>query len=46
MTASDEPGIYIEGEFGLRLEDDMYITPDGARWFSPQSYSLDQPFAK
>ena len=46
MTASDEPGIYLRGEFGVRLEDDMYITPDGARWSTPQSNSLENPFAK
>jgi Xaa-Pro dipeptidase len=46
MTMSDEPGIYLRGEFGVRLEDDMYITPDGARWFTPQSNSLEDPFAK
>jgi Xaa-Pro dipeptidase len=46
MTTSDEPGIYLEGEFGVRLEDDMYITPDGAKWFTPQSNSLEFPFAK
>jgi Xaa-Pro dipeptidase len=46
MTTSDEPGIYLWGEFGVRLEDDMYITPDGARWFTPQSNSLENPFAK
>lgn len=44
MTFSDEPGIYIPGEFGIRLEDDMVITPDGARWFTPQSESLEKPF--
>jgi len=44
MTFSDEPGIYIPGEFGVRLEDCMYITEDGARWFTPQSPSIDQPF--
>ena len=44
MTFSDEPGIYIPGEFGVRLEDDLYITPDGARLFTPQSPSLEQPF--
>src|SRR5205814_8679131 len=37
MTFSDEPGIYIRGEFGVRLEDDMFITPDGAKLFTPQS---------
>jgi Xaa-Pro dipeptidase len=46
MTFSDEPGIYITGEFGVRLEDDMYITQDGARWFTPQSPSLETPFAR
>jgi Xaa-Pro dipeptidase len=45
MTTSDEPGIYLRGEFGVRLEDDMYITADGARWFTPQSKSLEDPFA-
>jgi Xaa-Pro dipeptidase len=46
MTTSDEPGVYLRGEFGVRLEDDMYITPDGAKWFTPQSNSLEEPFAK
>jgi len=45
MTFSDEPGIYIRGEFGVRLEDDMYITADGAKLMTPQSRSLEQPFA-
>ena len=44
-TFSDEPGIYIPGEFGVRLEDDMVITPDGAELFTPQSPSLEDPFA-
>jgi Xaa-Pro dipeptidase len=46
MTTSNEPGIYLQGEFGVRLEDDIYITPDGAKWFTPQSNSLEDPFAK
>ncbi len=45
MVFSDEPGIYIPGEFGIRLEDDMVITEDGAELFTPQSPSLEQPFA-
>lgn len=45
MTFSDEPGIYIVGEFGVRLEDDMHITAEGAEWFTPQSPSLEEPFA-
>jgi Xaa-Pro dipeptidase len=44
MVFSNEPGIYIRGEFGVRLEDDMYITADGAKLFTPQSESLEKPF--
>ena len=44
-TFSDEPGIYLPGEFGVRLEDCMYITQDGAELFTPQSPSLEEPFA-
>ena len=46
MTFSDEPGIYIPGEFGIRLEDDMHILEDRAELFTPQSASLEQPFAR
>jgi len=46
MTTSDEPGIYIRGEFGIRLEDDMHVTENGAELFTPQSPSLEQPFGK
>ena len=44
MVFSDEPGIYIRGEFGVRLEDDMHVTGDGAELFTPQSESLEKPF--
>jgi Xaa-Pro dipeptidase len=46
MAFSDEPGVYIRGEFGVRLEDDMYITENGAELFTPQSPSLEDPFGK
>ena len=46
MTCSDEPGIYIRGEFGIRLEDDMHITEAGAELFTPQSPSLEDPFGE
>ena len=46
MTTSNEPGIYIPGEFGIRLEDDMRITENGAELFTPQSLSLEDPFGK
>jgi Xaa-Pro dipeptidase len=44
MTFSDEPGIYLRGEFGVRLEDDMVITEQGAELFTVQSESLEKPF--
>jgi Xaa-Pro dipeptidase len=44
MVFSDEPGIYIPGEFGIRLEDDMHVTENGAELFTPQSPSLTEPF--
>jgi Xaa-Pro dipeptidase len=44
MVTSDEPGIYIPGEFGVRLEDDMHVTENGAELFTPQSPSLEDPF--
>lgn len=44
MCFSDEPGIYIPEEFGIRLEDDWHLTEQGGRLFTPQSPSLEQPF--
>jgi Xaa-Pro dipeptidase len=44
MCFSDEPTIAIYGEFGVRLEDCLYITDQGPRFFSPQSVAIDQPF--
>jgi len=46
ITTSNEPGIYIHGEFGIRLEDDMHVTENGAELFTPQSPSLEDPFGK
>jgi Xaa-Pro dipeptidase len=46
MCFSNEPGIYIFGEFGVRLEDCLYITDDGPKLFSALSPSLDEPFRK
>ena len=45
MMFSDEPGIYTPGEFGIRLEDDMHITDNGAELLTAQSASLTNPFA-
>jgi len=44
MMFSDEPGIYIPGEFGIRLEDDMHITENGAELLTSPSSSLTEPF--
>ena len=41
MTFSDEPGIYITGEFGVRQEDLIYIAEDGAHFFGNTSPSLE-----
>jgi Xaa-Pro aminopeptidase len=44
MCFSDEPTIVIYGEFGVRLEDCLYIEGDGPRFFSEQSPAIDRPF--
>jgi Xaa-Pro dipeptidase len=46
VTTSNEPGIYIRGEFGVRIEDDMHITENGAELFTPQTVSLENPFGR
>lgn len=44
MCFSIEPTIAIPGEFGVRLEDCIYMTEEGPRSFSPFSTAIDQPF--
>lgn len=44
MCFSNEPTISIPGEFGIRLEDCLYIAEDGPHYFSKQSISIEQPF--
>jgi len=46
VTTSNEPGIYIRGEFGIRIEDDMHITENGAELFTRPPKSLEDPFGK
>ncbi|HEY0648549.1 Xaa-Pro peptidase family protein [Phenylobacterium sp.] len=43
MCFSDEPGIYIPGEFGIRLEDCFHMTETGPKWFSQPSVSIERP---
>jgi len=44
MCFSNEPGIYIPGSFGIRLEDCFHMTAEGPRWFSTPPPSIDRPF--
>lgn len=44
MCFSDEPGIYIPGKFGVRLEDCWHMTEVGPRFFSEPPPSIDRPF--
>ena len=43
MCFSDEPGIYIPGEFGIRLEDCWFMTASGPRLFTTFAKSLENP---
>ncbi len=43
MCFSDEPTIAIPGEFGVRLEDCLYISESGPKFFTPQSEAIDRP---
>jgi Xaa-Pro dipeptidase len=45
MCFSDEPMLAVPGEFGIRLEDDVYIAEDGPRFFTKPSVAIDRPFA-
>lgn len=44
MCFSIEPTISIPGEFGVRMEDCVYMTADGPRWFSQPAVAINQPF--
>jgi Xaa-Pro dipeptidase len=44
MCFSIEPTIVIPGEFGIRLEDCVYMTEEGPKWFSQPCKSIDKPF--
>lgn len=44
MCFSIEPNISIVGEFGVRLEDCVYMTEEGPKWFSQPSKSIYEPF--
>jgi Xaa-Pro dipeptidase len=44
MCLSNEPGLYLPGQFGVRLEDCLYMTEEGPRWFSKPPPSIERPF--
>ncbi len=44
MCFSNEPMIAIKGEFGVRLEDCLYITDAGPKFFTQTSTAIDKPF--
>ncbi len=45
MCFSNEPMIVFPQKFGIRLEDHIYMTADGPRWFTPPSNGPTNPFA-
>ena len=45
MCFTNEPMIVVPGEFGIRLEDDIFITEQGVKWFSTPSVSITEPIA-
>jgi Xaa-Pro dipeptidase len=44
MCFSDEPGIYIPGKYGVRLEDCWHMTEAGPKFFTTPPPSIDNPF--
>ena len=44
MCFSDEPGIYIPGKFGVRLEDCWHMTENGPRFFTTPPTAIERPF--
>ena len=44
MCFSDEPGIYIPGKFGVRLEDCWHMAGSGPKFFTEPPPSIDRPF--
>jgi Xaa-Pro dipeptidase len=44
MTFSNEPMICVPNKFGIRLEDHIYMTTGGAKWFTELAHSIENPF--
>ncbi|MFN4095223.1 MAG: M24 family metallopeptidase [Sphingomonas sp.] len=43
MCFSNEPGLYLPGKFGVRLEDCFHMTGAGPKWFSLPPTSIEEP---
>jgi Xaa-Pro dipeptidase len=46
MCFSNEPGIYLPGKFGVRLEDCIYMTEKGPQWFTEPPSSFESPIGR
>mgnify|MGYP000539552231 CR=1 FL=1 len=44
MTFSNEPMICVPNKFGIRLEDHIYMTENGPKWFTQPMFSIENPF--
>ena len=44
MCFSNEPMLCVPNKFGIRLEDHIYMTNDGPKWFTEPSHSIENPF--
>lgn len=44
MCFSNEPMICVPNEFGIRLEDHIYMTEKGPKWFTKPAYTIEDPF--
>jgi Xaa-Pro dipeptidase len=43
MCFSNEPGLYLPGKFGIRIEDCFHMTDGGPVWFSKPQVSIEYP---
>jgi Xaa-Pro dipeptidase len=43
MCFSNEPGLYLPGKFGIRIEDCFHMTDSGPAWFSKPQTSIEYP---